>query len=955
MSERGRQIEAVRAAAGPEPTAEPAQFTLDRPGSAWLVAEGAVDLFVVDAEGADRWRPVATVAEGALLAAVPRAEGGHVLRGRVHPGGRVERIAIGALADAGSESAPAIAAAIDAGLAALLPALCRGLPPKEARGFDPDDRFELAAGETARLIDGIAWLDTEQGRVGLGARLGEPELSSGASTAVCADDWAVAAEAATLAAMPTLALLEDGSLWTGLEGLGADAAELIERAVIAAEERELENLASREERDRELAANTELSLAGTLAEREELGRRSRDALFAAAEIVAGAEGIQLRRPPSGGGGRERPLDELARASGIHTRPVSLDGEWWRDDAGPLIGYRGEERTPVALLRGGRGYRVRDPVAGTSEPLTALLAAELGDEGDMLYPALPPGELSIRKMIAFSVQGTRRDLWRLVLAALALMVLGTLTPILTGQILGVFLPREDFGVITTLCLILLAAALISGMLAALQNLAALRLEGHAVAKMQAGVWARIMALAPRELRGESTGDLATTALAPIAARAIVSQIAIRTLTSALVGFAGLALIFIYDLRLGVFTLALLTVLAAVTAVAARRQARRQDAILETRRSLASRSFQLIGNVDKLRMAGAEERGFAHWAEVFGLNRTQTYAARSSQNRVLAFSAGFTLVAAAFAYYLIAEVVEVPIATFLSFNVAFAQTIAGALLVSASVVTLAELSPLWRSLRELLERRVEDTADREDPGELAGEVEASRISFRYSEDGPLILDEVSLRAEPGEFVAIVGPSGSGKSTLLRLLLGFERPGSGAVLYDRQDLEDVDVGAVRRQCGVVLQDDRLLIGDLRTNIVGAGRYGEDEAWEAARLVGLAEDVERMPMKMATYVGEGTGSLSGGQRQRVILARAMVSRPRILYLDEATSALDNRTQDLVTESMRRLSATRIVIAHRLSTIRDADRILVMEAGRVVETGTYEELMASDGLFRELAERQLA
>jgi ABC-type bacteriocin/lantibiotic exporter with double-glycine peptidase domain len=220
---------------------------------------------------------------------------------------------------------------------------------------------------------------------------------------------------------------------------------------------------------------------------------------------------------------------------------------------------------------------------------------------------------------------------------------------------------------------------------------------------------------------------------------------------------------------------------------------------------------------------------------------------------------------------------------------------------------------------------------------------------------VLDEVSLRAEAGEFVAVVGPSGSGKSTLLRLLLGFERPDSGAVLYDRQDLEDVDVGAVRRQCGVVLQDDRLLVGDLRTNIVGAGRYSEDEAWEAARQVGLADDVERMPMGMATYVGEGSGSLSGGQRQRVILARAMVSRPRILYLDEATSALDNRTQELVTESMRQLSATRIVIAHRLSTIRDADRILVMDAGRVVESGTYDELMQAGGLFRELAERQLA
>ncbi len=243
----------------------------------------------------------------------------------------------------------------------------------------------------------------------------------------------------------------------------------------------------------------------------------------------------------------------------------------------------------------------------------------------------------------------------------------------------------------------------------------------------------------------------------------------------------------------------------------------------------------------------------------------------------------------------------------------------------------------------------------PGVLKGRIEVSNLRFRYHEDGPLVLRDISTTIEPDEFVAIIGPSGSGKSTLFRMLLGFEKPESGAIYYDNRDLSGLSIKAVRRQIGVVLQNGRLIPGSIFQNIVGSLPLSEADAWEAAAMAGFDQDIKEMPMRMHTLVSEGGGTLSGGQVQRLLIARALANKPKILFFDEATSALDNQTQAVVTQSLDRLRVTRLVIAHRLSTIVNADRILVLENGRLVQSGTYEELMGQEGVFRELARRQIA
>jgi ATP-binding cassette subfamily C protein len=302
-----------------------------------------------------------------------------------------------------------------------------------------------------------------------------------------------------------------------------------------------------------------------------------------------------------------------------------------------------------------------------------------------------------------------------------------------------------------------------------------------------------------------------------------------------------------------------------------------------------------------------------------------------------------------------VVSLSTGAFLAFHAAFFQFLAAALALSSAAVSVLGIVPLFERARPILETLPETSAATAEPGSLTGHIEISHAFFRYRPDTPLVLRDLSLSVRPGEFVALVGASGCGKSTLFRLLLGFERLDSGAIHFDGRDLAGMNPQAVRRQIGVVLQNGQLQTGDIFENIAGTRPLTIDDAWAAARLAGLEDDIRAMPMGMHTVVSEGGGGLSGGQRQRFMIARAIASRPRILLFDEATSALDNLTQAIVSRSLERLEATRIVIAHRLSTVVKADRIFVLEAGRVVESGSYAELIAREGLFAKLAQRQLA
>jgi ABC-type bacteriocin/lantibiotic exporter with double-glycine peptidase domain len=293
-------------------------------------------------------------------------------------------------------------------------------------------------------------------------------------------------------------------------------------------------------------------------------------------------------------------------------------------------------------------------------------------------------------------------------------------------------------------------------------------------------------------------------------------------------------------------------------------------------------------------------------------------------------------------------------FLAFLAAFGQAMASIGMLAKGVGASLVAIPHITRVRPLVAAATEISDDRKPPGELTGAIELSRITFRYLPGGPPVIDNISLRIAAGEYVAIVGPSGSGKSSLFRLLLGFEKPESGAVFFDGKALDTLDISAVRRQLGVVLQNGKLATGSLYENICGGVELPLEQVWDAARMAGLEADIKMMPMGMHTAIAEGVSTLSGGQRQRVMIARAVARRPRILLFDEATSSLDNSSQAIVNESLGALNVTRIVIAHRLSTVRAADKIVVLVEGKIVQTGTFAELSEAGGMFADFARRQL-
>ena len=396
-----------------------------------------------------------------------------------------------------------------------------------------------------------------------------------------------------------------------------------------------------------------------------------------------------------------------------------------------------------------------------------------------------------------------------------------------------------------------------------------------------------------------------------------------------------------------------------------QVKHQRKLFYIRGSISGLVLQLINGVNKLRVSGSEDRAFREWARKFSEQKRIAFTAGRLANAAHVFNQIFPVLCSAILFGTYAwfrdlaskngDTFKMSTGEFIAFNTTFTIILSSFLSLAAASLELMIIVPLFERLVPIIESPPEIDEAKAHPGELTGEIEVSHLTFRYAKDGPPILRDVSLHIRPGEFVALVGGSGSGKSTLLRLLLGFEKPESGAILYDNQDLNSLDLREVRQQTGVVLQSSKLMPTDIYRNIIGSHQLSLNDAWEAARMSGLDRDIKNMPMGMNTVVSEGGGTFSGGQRQRLMVARALVNRPRIIFFDEATSALDNETQRTVTDSLDTMQSTRIVIAHRLSTIINADKIYVLMNGEMVQSGSYAELMNQTGPFAELAKRQLA
>lgn len=666
--------------------------------------------------------------------------------------------------------------------------------------------------------------------------------------------------------------------------------------------------------------------------------------------------IVAPRVPVGERSLRDPLDMIARGSGFRVRRVALKGTWWRQNNGPLLAFHREGSRPVALLQPAPAvYQLHDPASRSVQPVDAAVAAELLPFGFMFYRPFPAGPVRLRTLLRYAVDGNLKDIGSVVAVGVACGLLGLALPILTTSVFDGIIPMAHTGQMLQVGLALLVAAIASALFTATQNIALQRIEGKADAAVQAALMDRLLTLPARLFRQFQVGDLTSRVLGINAIQRILSSTVNNGLLSGMVALLNLLLLFAYSSSLALLVLGLTLLLVLVLGGINMLTVRYTQQQLTLSGRLSDKVFHCLSGIAKLKTTSAESRAYVGWLELFRRSTRTRYRLSLLSGALTVLNAVYPVLFTMAVFSLFySQQQKLTTGQFLAFMAAFGQFTAATVSFSASLMALVPIIPIYQRAEPLLMAASEYNLDRFDPGGLVGSIEVNGLCFRYHEEAPLILDNLSFQINPGEFVAVVGKSGSGKSTLLRLLLGFETYESGSIYYDSQSIEGLDLHALRRQIGTVLQNGQLMAGDIYTNIVGSNDISLDEAWEAARLAGIADEIKAMPMGMFTMLPPGATTISGGQRQRLLIARAMAVRPRIFFFDEATSALDNINQAIVGNSLQSFNATRLVIAHRLSTIMKADRILVLDQGRIVESGSYDELMARQGAFAELARRQI-
>ena len=687
-----------------------------------------------------------------------------------------------------------------------------------------------------------------------------------------------------------------------------------------------------------------------------------DPLLAAAGAVGHAMGIEIK-PPGKSENMKRvkePLEAIARASRMRIRRVLLSERWWRLDSGPILGYLQADQTPVALLLNDqRNYEIYNPVTGQRIPLNDARAKQLSPHGYVFYVPFPEKKVELLTLFQYSLHGRGKEILSIVVLGIAAALAGMVVPQATGVLIDSAIPDTDRGLLIQLTLGLVAASFGVAVFQFTQGINLGRFEFYSLLTLQSAMWDRLLRLRLSFFRQYSSGEMLSRVNAINQIRSKLGAKKLDILFKSLFSLLNFGLLFIYSPPLASVATVIVLLTALVTSIAGYFKRQKTTKMKQLEGEIDGLTIQLVGGISKLRTTGAEGRAFAFWAKFY---QQQLKLMRDNQ-KIQDFIATFNILQSNLTpiaiFWMTASLLSqahtggLSTGTFLAFNTAFAVFITGVTTLSNNLIELLEIGVLWEYANPIVDELPEVDLNKADPGRLSGYVKLDHVTFRYREDGPLNLDDVTIEAKPGEFIAFVGPSGSGKSTTLRMLLGFDVPEQGTVYYDGQDLSGLDVSAVRRQLGVVLQNGRINSESVFENISGGALISMEEAWDAARMAGFAEDIENMPMGMHTVISEGGANLSGGQRQRLLIARALVLKPRIIFFDEATSALDNRTQAIVSESLEKLKVTRIAIAHRLSTIRHADRIYVIEAGRVVQQGTFEDLVSQEGLFAKLMAKQ--
>ena len=709
--------------------------------------------------------------------------------------------------------------------------------------------------------------------------------------------------------------------------------------------------------DQQLLEDSFVKIAGVV-----LGKRTADRIVDERIIAKGAIDEILKyyhcKPaeiPESVVDAEEQMDYSLRIHGLMRRNVTLTENWYRDAYGPILAFTKEGGVPVALLPGTiSGYTYADPKTGRREKINRKSAARFEADAIYFYRPLPQKKLGIPDLLLYMKRcASLSDAILIVAAALAVTLAGLLMPQITRTLTGPVLSsgRPDALIAIAVCMV--CALLSSKLIGSVDELVQNRLNAKVSLGVEASMMMRLLSLPVSFFSKYSPGELNNRAGSVSALFATLMNMVMRTGLSSLVSLLYIGQIFRFAPALVAPALVIILITVGFSVASTLVQIRLNRRRMELTAKESGMTYGLISGVQKIKLAGAEKRVFAKWLNLYAEGAELTYNPPTFIKINAVISTAITLFSSIALYYLAARS-GIGQSAYFAFTAAYGMLMGAFMAMSGITLSAAQIQPILEMAEPFLKTEPETTQGKEIVTNLSGGIELNHVSFRYGEDSPWVLNDLSLKIRPGEYVAVVGKTGCGKSTLVRLLLGFEQPEKGAIYYDGRDMNGLDLPSLRRKIGTVMQDAGLFQGDIYSNIViTAPQLTMDDAWAAAETAGIADDIRAMPMGMNTIISEGQGGISGGQKQRIMIARAIAPKPKLLIFDEATSALDNWTQKQVSEALDGMGCTRLVIAHRLSTIRHCDRILVLDGGRIVEDGTYEVLIEKGGFFAELVERQ--
>lgn len=661
------------------------------------------------------------------------------------------------------------------------------------------------------------------------------------------------------------------------------------------------------------------------------------------------------------------VEELAFNSRIYLRLVELLPNWWKNDVGPFLGFSQNETKPVPLILHGERYQLIDLEQLKSEQVTEENARTLFSHAFEFFRGLPLKEYLFRKdLFHFAIFNKLKTVTGITFVSTLIALLGLLTPFFNSVLFDTIIPTGDKNLLLQLFIGMLLITIGGQCFAMGRQFMVLKLEGILDREFEGAIWQRVLDLPLRFFRRMHIGDMMIRIFSVGEIRKTLSGDVLRGMISSLFSMIYLIPMFYYSAKLAVVGLVIVFLGIAVTFWAVIKNVLIQREMIDLGAKMNNQIIQLLTGITKIRINGAENLVFVLWEKIFyPIKRFQWKAAKVNMIAGMvnfAISNLGMLVIYAVCIFIIHEnksddINKLGLTTgqFLAFFAAFGPFSSGIGDFSNIFLSIIKLSPLWNKSKELFTTPIEISSGETVIQDLSGNIHLDHLSFRYDENSPYILRDVSIKIKEGEFIGIVGPSGSGKSTLIKLLIGFEKPEKGAIYYDNLDITTIDIRYLRRQIGIVLQTSALIDGTIRDNIATSGFYSDEEIFHALFLAGFEKDLKRLPMGIDTVLMDKGNTLSGGQRQRLIIARALVGKPKILIFDEATSAVDNATQELITENLEKMNVTRIVVAHRMTRIRNADKIYVLNNGGIEDAGTFNELASREGIFATLLAKQKA